>query len=331
MYGLGQVDSSTIKRRMRACSYLTVAQLFLQDNFLLERPLSFDDIKPRLLGHWGTCDGINLFYANFQAAFLNHPDFHLVIGPGHGFPALQANLLIDGELAKVDTQATPDARGIAYICRHFSWPNGFPSHASPLTPHVICEGGELGYALATAYGFVLGQPQRIVAVLIGDGEFETATTLASLNLNKLLASTSHGQIIPVLHLNGYKISGPTIPARKSERELSELLRGFGFTPIFIRGSDPDLFQYAIAQARQLLTPSNIHSPSFQPPFLIFKTPKGFTGPAEVHGQKVSGNFRSHQIPLPHAKTDALELAILTDWLKSYRFDQLFNSQEGFTL
>ena len=318
------MNFAAITRRIRACNYLVVAQLFLQDNFLLQRPLRPEDIKPRLLGHWGTCPGINIAYANLQAVYAKHPDFHIVIGPGHGFPALQANLFLDGALQKVDPQATPNLAGLAYLCRNFSWPGGFPSHASPLTPGVICEGGELGYSLATAYGYCLGQPQRIVAVLIGDGEFETATTLASLNLPKLLATKSNGQILPILHLNGYKISAPTLAARKSERELNELLRGFGFIPLLIEDAEPETFQNALGQAQGLLA-------QHHQPFLILKTAKGLTGPTALRGQKVAGNYRAHQIPLPAAKTDETELRLLEDWLKSYRFDELFNPEKGFTL
>jgi len=217
-----------IRRRIRAADYLCVAQLYLKDDFLLERPLTPEDIKPRLLGHWGTCHGINVAYANLKAHYGNNPNYSFVLGPGHGFPALNANLWLDGELEKVDRQATRDAAGLEYLCRRFSWPDGFPSHASPMTPGIITEGGELGYALASAYGVCLGHPEKTTAVLIGDGELETATALDSLNLRSLLASKQNGTIFPLLHLNGYKISAPSIYARKSERELNELLRGFGY-------------------------------------------------------------------------------------------------------
>ena len=220
--------------RIRACNYLTVTQIFLKDNFLLERPLSFDDIKPRLLGHWGTCPGINLAYycmRNISADQKENTVF--ILGPGHGFPALQANLFYDGDLAAVDPTLSRDYVGLAKISELFSRIGGFPSHASPSAPGVICEGGELGYSLATAYGYCLGHPERTAIVLLGDGEFETATTLASLNLNDLLSSPNNGKIIPILHLNGYKISGPTVASRRSAHQLNELIRGFGFQPIRI--------------------------------------------------------------------------------------------------
>lgn len=311
MTGLG-FDIETlekIRRRIRACDYLAVAQIFLQNNFLLNSPLTHQDIKPRLLGHWGTCHGINVTYANLKAYF-DYSNFTFVLGPGHGFPALQANLFIDGELAKIDPKATQNYHGLAYVCRNFSWPNGFPSHASPSTPHVITEGGELGYALANAYGFALGHPETPVVVLIGDGELETATTLASLNLNHLLSTTANGPVIPILHLNGYKISAPSIYARISDRELNELLRGFGFSPIFINDDNPRTFQFALSQ-------------SAEHPFYILKTSKGAGGPNRHHF--------SHQVPLKKAKTDLVELQALEDWLKSYHFHELFNQNKGFTL
>ncbi|MFC2385683.1 MAG: hypothetical protein ACFNPW_02510 [Candidatus Nanosyncoccus sp.] len=220
--------------RIRACNYLTVTQIFLKDNFLLERPLSFDDIKPRLLGHWGTCPGINLVYSCMRNIFADQKENTVfILGPGHGFPALQANLFYDGDLAVVDPTLSRDYTGLAKISELFSRIGGFPSHASPSAPGVICEGGELGYSLATAYGYCLGHPERTAIVLLGDGEFETATTLASLNLNDLLSSPNNGKIIPVLHLNGYKISGPTVASRRSAHQLNELIRGFGFQPIRI--------------------------------------------------------------------------------------------------
>lgn len=325
MFGLG-IDYDRIKRRVRACDYLTVAQLFLKDNFLLERPLSFDDIKPRLLGHWGTCHGINVAYANLKAFYQNeynkNDDFQFILGPGHGFPALQANLFIDGDLFKSDSKAKRNLEGIKYICKNFSWPDGFPSHASPMTPGVISEGGELGYALGIAYGAALGHPERNIAVLIGDGEFETATALSSMNLVKLFGTDKNGKVLPILHLNGYKISAPTVYARKSERELMSLIRGFGYTPIVVDGDDTEGFQIALEETKDK---------AYENPFIIMKTAKGETGPEYVKGQKVEGNFLAHQIPLKEAKTDKEELSILENWLKSYHFEELFNTTEGFIL
>lgn len=311
---MGEFDFKTleqIQKRIRLCDYITVAELFLQDNFLLERALTFDDIKPRLLGHWGTCHGINVAYANLHTFYGDDlVNFHFILGPGHGFPALQANLFVDGDLAKVDTKATPDLAGLKYICQNFSWPDGFPSHASPVTPHVITEGGELGYALANGYGLALGHPEKIICVLIGDGELETATALGSLNLRNLLCGKQNGKVVPILHLNGYKISAPSLYARKSERELNELIRGFGFDPIMIDGDDPQIFQTALREEKDS-------------PFYILKTQKGMGGPNRHH--------EAHQIPFKNPKTDESELKQLEDWLKSYGIEELFSSTRGILL
>ncbi|MBQ6414140.1 hypothetical protein IJI28_00755 [Candidatus Saccharibacteria bacterium] len=303
--GIAEIDR--IKKRVQICDYLVVAQLFLQDNFLLERELSFDDIKARLLGHWGTCHGINVAYANLKAQYGENINYSFILGPGHGFPALNANLWLDGELAKIDPRATVDRAGLKYLCRNFSWPDGFPSHASPLTPGVITEGGELGYALANAYGMCLGHPEKTIAVLIGDGELETATAIDSLNLRNLFDGSNNGKVLPILHLNGYKISAPTIYARKSERELNEMLRGFGFEPFVLNGDDTETFQAAL----QTKAGS---------PFYVMKTNKGEGGP--------NRHQDAHQIPLKNPKTDAEELKQLEEWLKSYNFTALFDVEKG---
>ncbi|MBQ2638127.1 hypothetical protein IJF89_00360 [Candidatus Saccharibacteria bacterium] len=319
--GITGKELSRLNQRIRATNYLTVAQLFLTNNFLLQTPLAPADVKSRLLGHWGTCPGINSIYANLHHFFTSRAQaFQFILGPGHGFPALQANLFFDGDLEQIDPKATRDAQGIAYLCKNFSFPGGFPSHSSPLTPTVITEGGELGYSLGAAYGAILGHPEKTVAVLLGDGEFETGSALASMNLGALLGGTGNGRVLPILHLNGYKISGPTVFARRSEHEQNQLIRGFGFTPIVVPSDDSEQFQFALAFAQTI-----------QNPFLIFKSDKGATGPEEVDGQKVADNYLAHQIPLPLAKTDPTQLKILEDWLKSYHFEELFDPQKGFTI
>ena len=298
---VGIAEIEKIRKRVQICDYLVVAQLFLKDNYLLKRSLTFDDIKPRLLGHWGTCHGINVAYANLMNVYGDDPDFSFILGPGHGFPALQANLWLDGELAKIDDKATVDEFGLEYICRNFSWPDGFPSHASPITPNVITEGGELGYALANAYGLSLGHPEKTTAVLIGDGELETATAIDSLNLHDLLESENNGKVLPILHLNGYKISAPSIYARRSEREINELIRGFGYEPRWIDGDNSEEFQDALYNKSAA-------------PFYIMRTEKGYGGPNRHH--------ESHQIPLNNPKTDSEELARLEEWLKSYHPEEI---------
>lgn len=320
-----QVGIEKIEHQIRAADYLTVAQLYLQDNFLLERPLTPADIKPRLLGHWGTCHGINVIYAHLEAAT---PGFQFVLGPGHGFPALQANLFLNGTLKGHYPEATLDEQGIAYICKNFSWPYGFPSHSYPGTPGVILEGGELGYSLATAYGASLGRPDKFIACLIGDGELETGTALASLNLTKLLNSPHNAPVLPILHLNGYKISAPTITGRKSDRELLSLFRGFGFSPTIISpDSDPTSLQHYLHsfQERSLEKGKTLHNNTDNPPFLIMRTAKGATGPAFWKGEKIAGNYLSHQIPLQNAKTDPEELKALEAWLKSYNFPKIWST------
>jgi len=294
MVGTDEIEK--LRRRIRACDFLCVAELYLKDDFLLERKLEFSDIKPRLLGHWGTCHGINVAYANLAAAYAEDPYFTFVLGPGHGFPALQANLWLDGLLFEVDKRASVDREGMEYLCREFSWPDGFPSHASPFTPGVITEGGELGYALANAYGVAMGHPEKTIAVLIGDGELETATAIDSLNLRNIFGDGKHGRVLPILHLNGYKISAPSIYARKSEREMNEMIRGFGFTPVWIRGDDPETFQDALRE-------------KVDAPFYILKTEKGESGPNRGH--------EAHQIPLKNPASDEKELAKLEEWLRSY--------------
>ncbi len=301
MSAVGIQEIEQINNRVKLCDFLVVAQLFLKDNFLLERELTFDDIKPRLLGHWGTCHGINLAYANLKCYFRDDPNFSFVLGPGHGFPALNANLWLDEELLKVNEKASLDRAGLEYLCKSFSWPDGFPSHASPYTPGVITEGGELGYALANAYGVTLGHPEKTIAVMIGDGELETATALDSLNLRNLLTGSKNGRILPILHLNGYKISAPTLYARKSERELNELIRGFGFTPVWIHGDDSEDFQSALEK-------------EVDSPFYILETEKGKGGPTKYQD--------AHQIPLKNPKTDENELHELEEWLRSYNANEL---------
>ena len=218
-------DIENIKKYFRAANYLSAAQIFLQDNYLLERPLSTNDIKKRLLGHWGTCPGINFVYAHLDFLIKKHNlDMIYIVGPGHGFPAIQSNLFLEGSLSKFYPSVTVDESGIENIINKFSWPFGYPSHASPSAPGVILEGGELGYSLATAYGAVLDNPDMIAACLVGDGEAETASIGAAWHLNKLLDPATSGAVLPILHLNGYKISGPTILGRMDEEELTSYLK-----------------------------------------------------------------------------------------------------------
>lgn len=319
---------------IRATNYLSVAQIFLQDNFLLERPLIPADIKPRLLGHWGTCPGINIIYAHLNLLIkqkaINQAIF--VLGPGHGFPALQANLFLEQALEQVDHQATLTPQGIAYIAKNFSWPYGFASHANPEAPGVISEGGELGYSLSTAFGAVLDQSELVTFCLIGDGEAETAALAGAWQLNKLINPQTDGTVLPILHLNGYKISGPTLFGRMSDKELIDYFSGLRYEPLIVDydGEQADeLLHQTLSKAYDKITAIKTGVADDQRfPVVIFRSDKGLTGPVELLGKKIAGNHASHQVVLGKAKTDADELALLEKWLRSYRFEELFD-QQGF--
>ena len=322
------------KQYTRAANYLTVAQIFLRDNFLLERPLSFDDIKPRLLGHWGSGPGVNFAYAHLSAFAKQHDQEMLfVLGPGHAFPALQANLFLEGTLERFYKDAAQTYDGIGYICKNFSWPYGFPSHSNPGTPGVILEGGELGYSLATAYGAALDNPELMVACLIGDGEAETGPTAAAWHLNKLVNPRTNGVVLPILHLNGYKISAPTVFGRMSDRELIALFQGYGYQPHIVDATevaDPDAeFSRTLAWARDRIAEVRAGSGTPHMPMIILRTLKGWSGIKELDGQKIEGNCLSHQVVLTEAKTDQHQLALLETWLRSYAFEELFTRDNGF--
>ena len=321
----------SIKKYVRAANYLSAAQIYLRNNFLLERPLAFGDIKPRLLGHWGTCPGINFIYANLNHLIKKRGVKTLfVLGPGHGFPALQANLFLEETLREYYPQATPDKKGAEYLCKNFSWPDGFPSHSNPGTPGVILEGGELGYALATAYGAALDNPDLLVACVIGDGEAETGPTAAAWHLNKLVNPKTNGAVLPILHLNGYKISGPTIFGRMSDKELRALFTGYGYRPIIVGGKDIYRKMAAALETSHDLIKKAKKWGRERPPMIILKTPKGWTGVKTLKGKKIEGNCLSHQVVAPNAKSDAAELKAVEHWLKSYRFNELFDAEAGFT-
>lgn len=329
-------EHQSFEEYMRAANYLTAAQIFLQDNFLLERPLQADDVKPRLLGHWGSGPGVNLSYMHLSKLVQKYnQDMMFVLGPGHAFPALQANLFLEGTLGRYYPNAQHTYEGIEFICRNFSWPYGFPSHSNPGTPGVILEGGELGYSLSTSYGAVLDNPQLIVGCLVGDGESETGPAAAAWHINKLLDPKINGVVLPILHLNGYKISGPTIYGRMSDDELQSLFRGYGYQPRIVDGTNPEYLHHHMEEAldwayhsiQNVKRSSRKVSPRL--PMIIMRTRKGWTGPKELNGQRIEGNALSHQVVLMEAKTDPNQLKMLEDWLKSYRFNELFNREHGF--
>ena len=332
----------SIKKYVRTTNYLTVAQIYLRDNFLLRRELKPDDIKPRLLGHWGTCPGINFVYANLNALVKKHEiDMLFVLGPGHGFPALQANLFLEGTLEKYYPLAMKNENGISYISKNFSWPYGFPSHSNPEAPGVILEGGELGYALSTSYGAVLDNPDLIVCALIGDGEAETGPTATAWHINKFIDPKTNGAVLPILHLNGYKISGPTIFGRMSDEELLNLFKGYGYEPRIVDyENEKDIYEkmYSIIEECYIKIrkiQENFRKKKEKPdskhrfPMVILKTPKGWTGIKELNGEKIEGNCLSHQVVAKNVKTDLNELKMLEEWLKSYKFEELFDKRNGF--
>jgi xylulose-5-phosphate/fructose-6-phosphate phosphoketolase len=324
----------SFEQYMRAANYLTVAQIFLQDNFLLEKPLTFDDIKPRLLGHWGSGPGINLAYMHLSHLAKKYDqDMLFVLGPGHGFPALQANLFLEKTLERYYPAAQHTYEGIGHICRNFSWPYGYPSHSNPGTPGVILEGGELGYSLSTSFGAVMDNPNLIVACLIGDGEAETGPLAGAWHLNKLIDPKENGVVLPILHLNGYKISAPTVFGRMSDEELIALFTGYGYQPRIVSGKNihghmENALDWAYKTIREIKE-SDYTPVAPRLPMIIMRTLKGWTGPKELNGQKVEGNCWSHQTVLMEAKTDETQLRMLEEWLSSYNFHELFNRGHGF--
>lgn len=329
-------DFSHLEKYLRAANYLTAAQIFLQDNFLMERELTFDDIKPRLLGHWGSGPGVNFAYAHLSWLAKKHSqDMMFVLGPGHAFPALQANLFLEGTLSHFYNQTPQNLDGLAYLCRQFSWPYGFPSHSNPGTPGVILEGGELGYSLSTSYGAALDNPNLVVACLVGDGEAETGPAAAAWHLNKLVNPRTNGVVLPILHLNGYKISAPTVFGRMSNYELMALFNGYGYHPVIVdatEADDPhkamaDALEWAYGLIQELRSSSDSVSPRL--PMLIMRTLKGWTGVKELNGNKIEGNCLSHQVVLTEAKSDEKQLQLLSNWLRSYNFTELFHREDGF--
>lgn len=324
--------SIQLDQYLRAANYLTAAQIFLQDNFLLERELSVNDVKSRLLGHWGSCPGVNFAYAHLSLlAKKRQQEMMFVLGPGHAFPALQANLYLEGTLEKFYPEATQSLNGLGYICKNFSWPYGFPSHSSPGTPGVILEGGELGYSLSTAYGAALDNPDLMVACMIGDGEAETGPIAASWHLNKLFNPKTGGKVLPILHLNGYKISAPTVFGRMSDAELTALFTGYGYVPKIVDATDGHAaMQEALEWAHDRfegLRAGKVATP--HSPMIVLRSPKGWTGVKELDGRKVEGNHLSHQVVLTEAKTNPEQLNLLRSWLGSYKIDELFDAKKGF--
>ena len=324
----------------RAANYLTAGQIYLRENPLLRRPLIADDIKPRLLGHWGTSPALNLIYAHLNHLIVQRDlEVLFIAGPGHGGPAMVANAWLDGGYTERYPHITQDETGMRALVRQFSTPGGIPSHASADTPGSIHEGGELGYSLAHAYGAALDNPGLLVACVIGDGEAETATLAASWHLNKFLNPVTDGHVLPILNLNGYKIANPSVLARIPESELMELFRGYGHEPILVSGGfdgeDPMAVHARLAAALERAAESfaviRRSSRSRQPgerqrtPMIILRTPKGWTGPRIVDNQPVEGTWRSHQVPLAGVRENPAHLAQLEEWMQGYHPEELFTA------
>ena len=320
-----------------AANYLSVGQIYLKDNPLLERPLSIEDVKPRLLGHWGTTPGLNFIYTHLNRLITEHDlNMMYVIGPGHGGPGIVAHTYLEGSYSEIYPHIGENREGIKRLFRQFSWPYGIPSHVAPETPGSIHEGGELGYSLLHAHGAAYDNPDLIVACVVGDGEAETGPCAASWHSTKFLNPAQDGAVLPILHLNGYKIANPTLLARIPQEELESLFRGYGYAPYYLEGDEPMLMHEQMAatleamlteiRAIQRRARDQGHAERPRWPMLILRTPKGWTGPKVVDGKQVEGTWRSHQVPLSELRENPDHLKLLEEWMKSYRPERLFDAE-----
>ncbi len=321
----------------RAANYLSVGQIYLYDNPLLKRPLTLADVKHMLLGHWGTTPGQNFIYAHLNRVIKKY-DLNMIYvsGPGHGGPAVVGNTYLEGTYSEIYPNISQDEAGLQKLFKQFSFPGGIPSHASPECPGSIHEGGELGYSLSHSFGAVFDNPDLIVACCVGDGEAETGPLATSWQSNKFLDPVTDGVVLPILHLNGYKIANPTILARIEPDELDQLLRGNGWTPYYVEGHEPALMHEAMAatldgvveEIRRIQHEARVNGNTMRPrwPMIVLKSPKGWTGPKWVDGLQIEGTFRAHQVPLSDPATYPEHLKLLEDWLRSYRPDELFDEQ-----
>ena len=321
----------------RAANYLSVGQIYLMDNPLLKEPLRPEHIKPRLLGHFGTTPGLNLIYVHLNRLIAARDlNAILVTGPGHGAPGIVANTYLEGTYSELYPAVSRDAGGMKRLFTQFSFPGGIPSHTAPETPGSIHEGGELGYSLAHAYGAAFDNPDLLVVCVVGDGEAETGPAATGWHSNKFLNPVSDGAVLPILHLNGYKISNPTVPARIERDEIEDLFRGYGYKPYVVEGNVPEEVHQAMAQTldrmvdeiQEIQRQARATGKAVRPrwPMLILITPKGWTGPKEVDGQPVEGTFRAHQVPLPEVRDRPEHLRQLEAWMKSYRPEELFDGE-----
>ena len=323
----------------RAANYLSVGQIYLLDNPLLKQPLTLEHIKPRLLGHWGTTPGLNFIYVHMNRAIKARDlDMIYVAGPGHGGPGMVANTWLEGTYSETYPRVSQDERGMQRLFKQFSFPGGIPSHVAPETPGSIHEGGELGYALSHAYGAAFDNPDLIVTAVVGDGEAETGPLATSWHSNKFLNPVTDGAVLPILHLNGYKIANPSILARIGTEELNSLFVGYGYKPHLVEGDDPATMHQLMAatldkvfdEIREIQKQARAGKAKGRPafPMIILKTPKGWTGPKEVDGKKTEGYWRSHQVPLAELAAKPGHVKLLETWMKSYRPEELFDAAGG---
>ncbi len=337
---LPAAELEKINAYWRAANYLSVGQIYLLDNPLLKEPLTLDHVKPRLLGHWGTTPGLNFIYVHFNR-LIKARDLNVIYitGPGHGGPGLVANTYLEGTYSEIYPDITQDKEGMKKLFRQFSFPGGIPSHVAPETPGSIHEGGELGYSLSHAFGAVFDNPDLIACCVIGDGEAETGPLATAWHSNKFLNPVRDGVVLPILHLNGYKIANPTILARISRDELEDLMSGYGYKPYFVEGSDPELVHNQMAAtldrvideilAIQQHARNEGDTRRLLWPMIVLRTPKGWTGPKEVDGKKTEGYWRSHQVPFAELATKPAHLKLLEEWMRGYRPEELFDDNGTF--
>jgi xylulose-5-phosphate/fructose-6-phosphate phosphoketolase len=332
---LSQSELEAMHAYWRAANYLSVGQIYLLDNPLLQEPLTLAHIKPRLLGHWGTTPGLNFVYVHLNRVIKKYQlDMIYICGPGHGGPGMVANTYLEGTYSELYPNISQDTEGIQKLFKQFSFPGGIPSHAAPETPGSIHEGGELGYAVSHAYGAAFDNPDLIVACVVGDGEAETGPLATAWHSNKFLNPVTDGAVLPILHLNGYKIANPTVLARISHEELESLFIGYGYKPYVVEGADPEKMHQLMAATldaviedirgiqQQARTNGVVTRPRW--PMIILRTPKGWTGPQEVDGQKTEGSWRSHQVPFAEMASKPEHVKLLAEWMQSYKPEELFD-------
>lgn len=334
---LSSQELNLIDAYWRAANYLSVGQIYLLENPLLKKPLTLEHIKPRLLGHWGTTPGLNFIYAHMNRVIKKDElDMFFLAGPGHGGPAVVAHTYLEGVYSEVYPEISQDEVGMQKLFKQFSFPGGIPSHAAPQTPGSLHEGGELGYVVSHAYGAVLDNPDVIACCVVGDGEAETGPLATSWHSNKFLDPKRDGAVLPILHLNGYKIANPTILARISHDELEKLFIGYGYEPYFVEGDVPEIMHQKMAQAvdlaiakiKSIWHEARVNNDMVRPlwPLIILRSPKGWTGPKEVDGFKTEDHWRSHQVPLTEFKKNTEHIKILEAWMKSYKPEELFDAK-----